>query len=537
MVIAQTAVAAEFISFPVGEAEVKLPISSLEAYVEGRESLNSKNSLVLQTPLFSPEEADEIREILQSRYQLDPVAVQGLLSSPMIATFLFKVGQAIQTETRENGAEAIQTALKSVTAQPQGFTLLDILHEFPGSQIRVDVLESLELLVDVGTLIQQTDAVVDEIANLARIEASRSPAVDWRKHPDLRQFGSFQVTRREQTFVNSRRGGSLEADLYLPMPLNQAAQKTGSVPVIVISHGLASDRKGFQPIAQHLASHGFVVAVPQHPGSDRQRLQSLLKGEKAEFFDLQEFIDRPLDVTELLNELERLNKTEFGGQLNLQQVGVFGHSFGGYTALALAGATLNFNQLETDCKPDKPPLNPSLFLQCRALDLPQKPDSLRDQRVGAITLLNPVSSSIFGQASLSQVRIPVMMVGSSKDLLTPLVTEQVQTFTWLGTPDRYLIVKKNDHHFYDMEEPGSPTFPNVGGLISPVIQTTRGYVNALTVAFFATHVAERSGYDIYLQAAYGQAISQAPYDLFVIRTLSESELAKILDKVAKRWRN
>jgi predicted dienelactone hydrolase len=35
-------------------------------------------------------------------------------------------------------------------------------------------------------------------------------------------------------------------------------------------------------------------------------------------------------------------------RLNLQQVGVIGHSHGGYAALSLAGATINFELLRRD---------------------------------------------------------------------------------------------------------------------------------------------------------------------------------------------
>jgi predicted dienelactone hydrolase len=96
----------------------------------------------------------------------------------------------------------------------------------------------------------------------------------------------------------------------------------------------------------------LAVVVPQHPGSDIQQLQNLLKGNSDQLFEEQQLIDRPLDITYLLNHLEAWNQTEFNSQLNLKQVGVWGHSLGGYTALALAGATLNFEQLQGDCIED-----------------------------------------------------------------------------------------------------------------------------------------------------------------------------------------
>jgi len=70
-------------------------------------------------------------------------------------------------------------------------------------------------------------------------------------------------------------------------------------------------------------------------------------------------INRPLDVKYLLDELERRDKSDLSFQLNLQQVGVIGQSLGA-TALALAGATFNFKQLQNDCE------DLSNFLECVA---------------------------------------------------------------------------------------------------------------------------------------------------------------------------
>jgi len=139
------------------------------------------------------------------------------------------------------------------------------------------------------------------------------------------------------------------------------------VPVIVISHGLGSDSSNFEYLATHLASYGFAVVVPNHPGSDSKQLRSLLNGSASEVAKPDEFYNDTL-------EERKKSDPRLRGRLNLQQVGVFGQSFGGYTALVLAGAKIHFEQLKKDCKPDalKDTWNASLLLQCRALELHHK---------------------------------------------------------------------------------------------------------------------------------------------------------------------
>ena len=106
-------------------------------------------------------------------------------------------------------------------------------------------------------------------------------------------------------------------------------------------------------LAEHLASYGFAVAVLEHPGSNAKRFQEYFAG-LASPPEPEEFINRPLDIKYLLDELQRLEKSDptLHGKLNFQQVGAIVQFFGGYTVLTLAGAKINFEQLRQDCNPN-----------------------------------------------------------------------------------------------------------------------------------------------------------------------------------------
>ncbi|NEP79017.1 MAG: hypothetical protein F6K39_13105 [Okeania sp. SIO3B3] len=113
-----------------------------------------------------------------------------------------------------------------------------------------------------------------------------------------------------------------------------------SIPVVVISHGLGSNGVNFESLAKHLTSYGFAVALPQHPGSDYEYIQKFLADKTKDMFHGNEFIDRPLDISFLLNELEQLNQYQFHNQLYLKKVGIFGHSFGAYIMSGSIGACI-----------------------------------------------------------------------------------------------------------------------------------------------------------------------------------------------------
>jgi predicted dienelactone hydrolase len=99
-----------------------------------------------------------------------------------------------------------------------------------------------------------------------------------------------------------------------------------AIPVVVISHGLAANPQAMDHYARHLASHGYLFAVPQHPGSGTHQVRHMLPGTVDEVFSLQEFVDRPHDVSTLLDKLERLYTRDYDGRFNLTAVGILGES-------------------------------------------------------------------------------------------------------------------------------------------------------------------------------------------------------------------
>ncbi|MEL7034397.1 MAG: alpha/beta hydrolase [Cyanobacteria bacterium J06592_8] len=526
VLVALPATAAETIIFPIGKMDLEISLDTLEYYTETG-LLPDNQPLETYLNWLTPSEQRQIRKLLATRYSFDPKATAQLLKSPMVAAFLEYMGGLIQTESGENGSEAIYNAILAATAtDPEGFNVIEILRLFPAERIHVNLEGTLETMVQVVSLVRQTDTVITSLEQLASAEIAASSPVDFNQMADLRERGLLEVSKQTLSLWDWKRNRQFETDFYLPSVVKENTAGEQSTPVIVISHGLASDRSRFEDLAIHLASYGFAVAVPQHPGSDYQALQQLLAGERNEIFDINQFIDRPRDISYLLNHLEGLNKKQFNHQLNLEKVGVWGHSFGGYTALALAGATIDFDKLKADCTPENKIVNPSMFLQCRALELPQEEYQFRDPRVKAVVVLNPVNSGLLGELGLSKISIPVMMGASSGDLLAPAVLEQIQSFTWLTTSNRYLVIKRGDSHFFDVNQSNVSEIPGMGGLLSPGVEVTRNYMNALSVAFFETHVAENQDYQPYLQAAYGQEIGEAPYTLSVLKSLTPTEFSQ-----------
>ena len=335
------------------------------------------------------------------------------------------------------------------------------------------------------------------------------------------------------TFRKSR---VFQVDLYVPQT-KSANSPQSPFPTIVISHGVAEDRETFAYAARHLASYGFAVAVLEHPGSDAKKFQQFFAGLDSPP-EADELIDRPMDVKFVLDQLQRLNDsdenstTNLKGKLNLQQVGAIGHSYGGYTALVLAGATIDFKQVRKFCDRNTS-LNLSSFLQCRANELIQTPTTLQDSRIKAVMAINPLNSIVLGKSGLSKIQVPVMLMGGSEDIITPAVPEQVIPFTWLQTPVKYLAIIEKGTHFSTSERldaSAEKVLPVPAELIGPNPAIAQTYVKALSVAFFQTNLLNQQQYRPYLTTGYSKYISQAPLKLDLVRSLTEKQLEPFLSE-------
>ncbi len=259
-------------------------------------------------------------------------------------------------------------------------------------------------------------------------------------------------------------------------------------------------------------------------------MRSLLTGRANAAEEPSEFINRPYDVTYLLDRLQLLDEADSTYQLNLNQVGVIGQSYGGYTALALAGAPINFSQLQKDCENRVDAWNISLLLQCRALELPVTQYNLRDLRIKAAIAINPLSNSIFGEESLSKISIPLMIVSSSDDTVAPALSEQIIPFSWLTTEKKYLVLLEGGTHFSTLSEPDPATAPIT--LPIPIYgahpNLIRRYMRALSVAFTSAYVANDAQYVPYLSANYTRAIAQNVSQVRLVQTLP-ADLRSLLD--------
>ena len=174
-------------------------------------------------------------------------------------------------------------------------------------------------------------------AGLTAIASASAAAADHPARP-----GPLAVRTFDHQLFDARRGRTVPVRVHLP-------EGDGPCPIIVFSHGLGGSRLGYGYLSRSWASYGYAVLHPTHAGSDSSLLRagagsSPLRNLRAAMQDPANWEARARDLSFLLDSLALPEQAlpALAGRLDPARTGVAGHSFGGYTAAALAGALIWF---------------------------------------------------------------------------------------------------------------------------------------------------------------------------------------------------
>lgn len=522
--------AAETLSFSYGPLIRSLKVSSLETFAENG---TVEEDLAFFLTLVKPEEYPLLRKALTEKADIDPLIVSRFFNSDIGEDILERLGKAITLLRGGNGKSILRAALVNASFSKDGVSLLSVLEQLPANvQIHGEKVLATERATK--RVIAATERLDSVMGQLTAEEAKGDLPADFSAMADLRKPGTLAVRQEVWNLTDSTRNRSFYVDIYSPR--NPPAAK---LPVIVFSHGLASRPEDYSDAIRQLASHGYVVAAPQHPGSDAIWLKEMLRGLHKDIFDINEFSNRPKDISFVIDELERRNAGRFNGKLDLTRVALAGHSFGGYTVLALAGATVDLAYLKEECKRPFGGLNVSILLQCQALRLPpEQLTNLQDSRAAAVFAANPVNRSLFGRKGLGNIRVPVVMASGSYDPATPPALEQAASFTWLTVPDKYwLIVQGQAHVNFTKVDPGiKNAIESVSDITLPSQGLIGNYIKAMALPFFEVYLRKNNTYKPYLRSSYAEYLSKDErFKLFMISERSVPDLADAINSFHKEY--
>ncbi|WP_293335058.1 alpha/beta hydrolase [Microcoleus sp. CAWBG58] len=472
--------------------------------------------------LLSDAQRSQILGALQAKIPLNVVGLSNLLNT--------RIGTAILTDLttvipRGDGAgvEALRAALVLGANAPEGLSVLSFIESYPSSRVVVDLDRAFAVLSNLNSGFWQTQRFMAAIApQLTATKPAFNPPFD------PTQPGPNSVRVLKLDLNDSARNRRIPVDVYW----SRAA--TADKPTIVFSHGLGSVRTDLRYLAEHLASYGYVVAAVEHPGSNETNTKAAIAG-KSQLLASGEFLDRPKDISFVLDELAKLNQTDdnLQGKIAIERSMIVGYSFGGATALSVAGAELQLSRLKQRCQGDLIGFSLGEGIQCAAARLPQERYQLRDVRIKRAIVMNPTTSLLFGETGLSAIQIPTLIVASSADKTTPALVEQIAGFTKISSPKwlvgfvggTHLSVKDPSTTLDQVSRPS--TVISGDEVVGEKAVSIRNYIKAISLATAAQLTTEADKYAVFLTPEYAQFASTNAIPVRLVTEISSETNAVV----------
>jgi len=160
---------------------------------------------------------------------------------------------------------------------------------------------------------------------------------------------------------------------------------SGEFPLLLISHGGGGSHLLYRIVAQYLAEKGFIVAMPEHHGNNRN--DNRLVNDDVNLSLRSQHLSLVID--------KLLSESEFAKQINSNHIYAIGHSIGGTAVLALAGAvpwSLSRQEIKVT----------------------------HDHRIKALVLFAPASGWFQHPDSVRKLVLPMLVYAAEFDTVTPV---------------------------------------------------------------------------------------------------------------------
>ena len=354
-----------------------------------------------------------------------PLPVQLGLDNPMARQAEMLLQSLVEPLPGQRQLPVVQAGaslswLRQASANGEPVTLLTLLRALPGQERTIRLDRALPALRKIS---RQTAALDQQLLGQSPLPVAPAAAL---------APGPRAVERRVVVLANG-----IELTVVRP-------KGAPELPTVLISHGLWDAPLSFLGWADHLASHGAVVLLPRHRGSDTRQQELMLAG-RSEPPPPEEFLRRPAQLKAVLDALEA-GQISAAADAPARDVVLIGHSWGATSTLQLAGARSVEDPLWQACQqPNYPSRNPSWVLQCGVLPAAQ-PESLLDARLARVVAVSPPQALVFA-GGLNDLAVPVLLISGSRDLVVPAQPEAVEPFALYPKGLHRLVVAQDGTHF------------------------------------------------------------------------------------------
>ena len=296
---------------------------------------------------------------------------------------------------------------------------------------RIWILLSVSL---VGCSTTPSSAPVNESAAMNRVGIETFTVEDEKRGRSLLTeiwYPARDLSVEKTEFYNSIFSG--RAARHAPIAL--ADQR---YPLILMSHGSGGSRYDLAWLAEFYTRRGYIVACTTHVGNTYGDTDPVMA---------YQIWNRPQDMSRVLDHL--LQESPWSDFIDRERIVALGHSMGGYTVLALAGARYDYQKARAHCasKQRDPTCDAAPRIDKSKIDYTGSSESYQDPRIKAVVAMAPPVAASIIEESAKQIQIPVMIIAGLKDKLV-LPTVHADRWHRLIGHSSLKILSEADHYSF-----------------------------------------------------------------------------------------
>ena len=352
-----------------------------------------------------------------------------LLRSWMGRKLISELSKTIIIPDDQNGVILFNT-IENLFENKEKISTIDILKSIPISEIKLDVDNLILIISSWKEELEEQEKLISKL-NI------------FDKTNETNLFGSINYKSNKNTPLTislevSHRAKPLKVELW--NPINESSEKD----LIIFMPGLAGDIGNFRWLGSELSKRNWPVILIDHEGSNADTFKAVIKGKEALPGGADNYLYRVKD----LNEIIDANKRGFFNLKNQSYI-LMGHSLGSLVAFLYEGYP-PINGFEERCDKalvDFAITNLSKLLQCQLSQIPL-PELNESSDLKALIGFNSFGSLIWPYPQKIGINVPILLIGGTYDLITPLVSEQFKVFLSAeSNPNNRFLVVEGASHF------------------------------------------------------------------------------------------
>ncbi len=354
---------------------------------------------------------------------------KNILRSWMGRKILSELSNTIIIPEDTNGIEFFNT-IENLLEKKNEISTLDILKEIPAEEIFLDIDN---LITIISSWKKELLAQQNLVKKLNQIEGRNQLYPFKSEKKDF--FYEFKSSIKELHV--SHRENLLRVEVWEPI------EEINNRDLIIFMPGLGGAISNFRWIGKELSRRGWPVVFIEHEGSNSEALEKVIKGTEAMPGGADIYLYRVKDLHSVIIAHEE-------GLFGFKEKSyiLMGHSLGSLVSFLYEGNSPidGFKKRCDRALVDFALTNLSKLLQCQLSEIPI-PSYKGSNKLKALIGFNSFGSLIWPHQKKSGIRAPILLIGGTYDLITPLLNEQFKIFlsTKSNSLNRFLVIEGASH--------------------------------------------------------------------------------------------